>query len=392
MTVKRRIAMVIVAVLFAVPACSTGQKLSPSSAANKPRPAGSAAVEAANGSSLRVSGDHLVDEAGNTVQLRGVNVSGTQYACAGGYGIFDGPSDDAAISAMTSWNINAVRVPLNEACWLGSKTVKAKYAGSNYQQAIQAYVDRIRAHGLYVILTLAWAAPGTKRTNDSAAMPDRDHSPAFWAGVATAFGNDGGVLFDLFNEPFPDHNRDSVAAWRCVRDGGKCPGISYAAAGSQQLLDSVRGHGASNVVLIGGPQYAGTLSRWLAYAPSDPLHQLAASVHIYFGTPSAPDWSPCYTESCWQSQIRPLAADVPIVIGEFGEHDCSFDLVNGNAESPPQPSLLDWADGEGVSYLAWAWFVGSCADEPSLIKDYNGQPTPYGSGYRAHLLPLVKPA
>ena len=47
---------------------------------------------------------------------------------------------------------------------------------------------------------------------------------------------------------------------------------------------------------------------------------------------------------------------------------------------------------EGVSYLGWAWFVGSCADEPSLIKDYSGQPTPYGSGYRAHLLPLVKPA
>jgi endoglucanase len=115
-------------------------------------------------------------------------------------------------------------------------------------------------------------------------------------------------------------------------------------------------------------------------------------VHIYFGTPSAPDWSPCYRESCWQSTIQQPATQVPIVIGEFGEHDCSFDLVAGTAESPPQSSLLDWADQEGVSYLAWAWFVGSCADEPSLITDYRGQPTPYGNGYRAHLLPLVKPA
>ncbi len=385
MRARRWGATVVTALLLAVTACSSGQKLSPS-AANQPRPAGPAAVQAASGSSLHISDNHLVDGAGNTVRLRGVNVSGTQYACAEGYGIFDGPSDDAAISAMLTWNVNVVRVALNEACWLGSKTVKAKYSGSNYQGAIRAYVQRLRAHGLYVILTLAWAAPGTKKTNDSAPMADRDHSPAFWAGVAGAFGDDGGVLFDLFNEPYPDRNRDTVAAWRCVRDGGRCPGFTYKAAGSQELLNAVRGQGARNVVLVGGPQYAGTLSRWSTYAPNDPLHELAASVHIYFGTPAAPDWSPCYLESCWQSQLKPLAASVPVVIGEIGEHDCSFGLLDGTALKPPQSSLVDWADGEGISYLAWAWFAGKCADEPALIQDYSGTPTPYGAGYRTHLL------
>ena len=32
--------------------------------------------------------------------------------------IFDGPVDDASIDAIKSWNMNAVRVPMNEHCWL----------------------------------------------------------------------------------------------------------------------------------------------------------------------------------------------------------------------------------------------------------------------------------
>ena len=45
--------------------------------------------------------------------------SGTEYACVQGNGIFDGPNDQASITAMKSWGVNAVRVPLNEACWNG---------------------------------------------------------------------------------------------------------------------------------------------------------------------------------------------------------------------------------------------------------------------------------
>ncbi len=37
------------------------------------------------------------------------------------------------------------------------------------------------------------------------------------------------VIFDLFNEPFPDANAyDTDNAWRCWRDGGRCPGTAYA--------------------------------------------------------------------------------------------------------------------------------------------------------------------
>ncbi|HEX3670530.1 MAG TPA: hypothetical protein VHT92_02375 [Candidatus Cybelea sp.] len=68
---------------------------------------------------IKVSGNHLVDGNNDVVDLHGVNRSGTEYACVQGWGIFDGPSDSTSIQAMTTWNVNVVRVPLNEDCWLG---------------------------------------------------------------------------------------------------------------------------------------------------------------------------------------------------------------------------------------------------------------------------------
>ena len=67
-------------------------------------------------------------------------------------------------------------------------------------------------------------------------MPDRDHAPAFWDHVARAYAGNGSVVFELFNEPYPDSNANSEAAWTCWRDGGSCPGVSYTAAGMQELV------------------------------------------------------------------------------------------------------------------------------------------------------------
>src|SRR5207237_10746664 len=128
-----------VAAVAACPGNSAGGQVPP---APSPAPA------------VRVQGNRRGDLAGRPVRLRGVNRSGAEYACAQGWGIFDGPSDSASVSAIVSWRTNVVRLPLNETCWLGINGVTPAYAGANYQQAIADYVARLNRAGLVVILDL----------------------------------------------------------------------------------------------------------------------------------------------------------------------------------------------------------------------------------------------
>jgi endoglucanase len=246
-------------------------------------------------------------------------------------------------------------------------------------------VRALNAAGMYVILDMHFSSRGgAKEATGQVPMPDERYAPAFWTSVARAFEGNPAVIFDLFNEPYPNHDTDSAAAWTCDLEGsagGTCRGFAYQAAGMQQLVDSVRATGATNVIMVAGPQFAGDLDHWLQYEPHDPLGQLAASIHIYWDTPSHPDFSPCYSSSCWTSVLAPLSATVPIVVGEFGELDCGDTLYL---------PFLAFADRYGLSYLGWAWFVGSCARGPSLISNYSGTATAFGIGYQEHLASLTK--
>ena len=53
-------------------------------------------------------GQQASDAGGKQVILRGANRSGTEYSCVQGNGVFDGPANQASITAMKQWGINAV--------------------------------------------------------------------------------------------------------------------------------------------------------------------------------------------------------------------------------------------------------------------------------------------
>jgi endoglucanase len=323
---------------------------------------------AAANPALHVVGNHLVNSTGSTVQLVGVDRSGTEYACIQGWGIFDGPSDASSVATIASWHANAVRVPLNEDCWLGINGAPSAYSGATYRNAIAAYVQELNAAGMVAILDLHWGAPGTTKATSQEQMPDAAHAPAFWTSVAGTFAHTPGVMFDLFNEP---HD----VSWSCWRNGCTLPNGTVA-VGMQTLLSAVRAAGATQPVLAEGLNWGGDLSGWLANAPVDPDHALVASAHLY-------NFSGCNSATCWSSTIAPVAASVPVVTGEIGETDCSASWIN---------SYMTWADSHGISYLAWAWDAGggwSCSSGPGLFNSYDGTPNVYGTGYRSHLAALA---
>src|SRR5262252_690055 len=74
---------------------------------------------------------------GAAVRLLGVNRSGSEYMCSPptqGGTTFDGSTGPSSINALLTWNINTVRLPLNEHCWLGING--ALVSSDEYQSAI----------------------------------------------------------------------------------------------------------------------------------------------------------------------------------------------------------------------------------------------------------------
>jgi len=335
---------------------------------------------------VSVSGDHLVDGSGAPMRLLGADRSGTEYACAQGWGFTDSPNPEepdspALIAAMRTWKIAAVGIPLNEACWLGTNGVKSRWGGRNYRRKLATYVDRLEAAGINPILDLHEVVPkglpAARGTNGLRPLPDLAHSLPFWRQIAQRYGSDRAVVFDLYNEP-------NDTTWKCLRDGCYVTHDSYSdripdyrSVGTQRLVRAIRAQGAKNVIMSPGMTWTNDLSKWLRFRPHDPLHRIAASFHNYEDPLGS-----CHA-ACWDQTIAPVAARFPVITGEFGDTDCDHDYSD---------SYMNWADAHGVSYLGWTWDATSggwtCAGGPSLIQDYDGTPTNYGVGLRDHLLAL----
>jgi hypothetical protein len=350
---------------------------------------------------------HIVDGAGQMVTLHGADRSGTEYSCLSG-SFFDGPVDQNAVDAMKNWHVNAVRVPLNEDCWLNINGVPSGYGGPPYQAAIKTWVTLLENNGMYVILDLHWTAPGTTKASGQLPMADADHSPTFWSQVATAYGNDPSVIFDLFNEPF-------ITDWTCWQQGGMCAqanGATYQVAGMASLLQAVRKAGAKNVVILGGLSYSSDMSQWVTQvqgipklaAPLDgiPIDDVAASWHAYDFNSEQSDCPSQYNGysmslTCGTAQATAMATSAtsvlaggfPLVIGETGIS--AYSAMTAMPFTSQQvmdlqtwfDGLLTWAEGQGQGYLAWSWNTDT---PPVLITDYTGAPSPYfGETYQAHL-------
>jgi hypothetical protein len=320
---------------------------------------------------ITVKGSQLVDKSGEDIRLIGINRGGFEAPCQLGRSIFEGPDDPASIAAMKSWHINAVRLPLNETCWLGISGLDPRYSGAPYREAVKSYVQMLGQEGLYVILDLQVAAPAGTLAGELIPMPDEDHSPEFWRSVATEFSGNHGLLFDLFNEPEPEGD------WGCWLNGCVVESEDveqYQAAGMQQLVETIRATGARQPLMLGGTGRATYIGRWLENMPYDPDHALVASFHTY-------DYAPCL-EWCYR-ELRELSLKVPVVAGEIGERDCADNYL---------PGFMRWADARDISYLAWTWNAGGewggCHGGPDLIENYEGEPTSYGIGYREHLKEL----
>jgi hypothetical protein len=408
-------------------------------AAPAPSPSPSPTPAPSGTLSIKISGNQFVDGNGNPIQLRGANFSAFEGVAISGWDPADPSGAQAGQvggpnwTAFKSWKLNVVRVPLNEASWLGytcydnADTTKPRNPdpGANYKSALTTLVQQAGAAGLYVILDLHWAAPGKTCPALQDQMADSDNSIAFWQSIATTFKSYPYVMFELFNEPFL--NFDFVGdPWSYLMFGtnGSFSGYPTSANGNwievknpwniasyQAMLTAVRNTGATNPVLIGALSYTSDLSGWLSHKPTDPLGQIAAAWHPYpaYGATWG-DASYQWTNNCtsYQDVQNIMKAGIPVIATETGDHNTAGTVgapfvsnitkfVDNPNVVPQLSSTQDngysscvssgWVQtGTGVppiSLIGWTWDIWGNPDNV-LIKDVNGTPTDgYGQVFQA---------
>ncbi len=287
----------------------------------------------------------------------------------------DGHFTDVDFATVAAWNVNVVRIPLSQANWFGRRCDPG-----SYKQAIDAAVAKAHKRGMYVILDLHWSDIGGQAPCDSGCrsgqqpMPDADSIP-FWQQVATRYGGDPGILFDLYNEP---HD----VPWACWRNGGcsvqsstvsPATGtpVAYMAVGMQQLYNVVRAAAPSSVVLVGGLDWAYDLSGiGNGYA--------LAGTNIVYATHVYTQWHS--TASDWSAHFGYLTATYPVMATEFGSIDCSATITK---------ELIDYFDAPGgiagnrMGWAIWSWNSPGECSQPTVLADWNGTPLA-GQGQLIH--------
>jgi hypothetical protein len=249
---------------------------------------------------------------------------------------------------IASWGANVVRIPLSQVSWR---------TWAPYPRTVDTQIAWAHKYGMDVILDLHWSdgaggEPGQKRMADA-------NSRIFWQQVAERYKNDGGVLFELYNEP---HD----VSWDVWKNGGSS-GDGFTVTGMQQLYNAVRETGATNLVIIGGLDHAYDLK-------GIRTHRITGNNIVYATHPY--DFSNKQPGN-WEADWGFLAASDPVMVTEFG-------VTSGDCGTAYYTSLLNYADQKRVHWIGWAWYPSGCAF-PSLITNYDGTPTAAGSVVRQRL-------
>lgn len=307
---------------FVVDSSSAGQRISMVSPSLESVPGGSPAVVGP----LRTSGNAILDGNGHRLVLRGINAWGLEDSV-------DPPVlDEEQIVQAKEWGADMVRIPLGEQLWLSSS---CDYS-PGYVAAVDQMVNWVTSLGMVALLDLHYDAVGCDAPGQLP-MADDPGSITFWQQVAARYAGNPLVAFDLYNEPYGISNSVWLSGGAVTANG-----VTYQAAGMQQLYDAVRSSGASNLVVVSGNDWANDVPGALLQGTN-----IAYAVHAYTCAGAAPPscstpdpYSPDALLDPWITFGR----SQPVLVTEFGWPD--------QADGTYNQAVIAFAEAQG-----WGWSV-----------------------------------
>lgn len=269
--------------------------------------------------------------------------------------------DDYAVIA-TGWKANVVRISVHPTHW---RNQRDQMVG-----ALAADIGAARAAGLYVILD--WHAIGfpggfTPRPDPAWGLPqdayesDLPLADSFWSDMASQYGRDPGILFELWNEPIVD---DKLY----VSTGQHWPQLKRTWL---SLIETIRKR-SETIILASGDRYAHDLKHAAKDLINDP--RVAYAWHCY---PEMDKGQP----NRWPASLDGLQAMKPVFVTEWGFDRDEDVSVRGTPADFGRPFTQTVLERYQLHSTAWVW---SSQAGPRMF-DEHGVDTEFGRFVRGYL-------
>lgn len=298
---------------------------------------------------LHVRGVRVYDASGRQFTSYGVSLSGL---AGPGYASTVKSEVNKINASATFWCANTVRLQIDQDL-LVTGTAKNRQA---FWSAIQTEVKAAEQDGLVVALNAQTESDG--------------HEPAptqntimFWQKIATKYGDDPKVIFDLFNEPRAISSTCGTKAdWNLWKNGGPYQHKSY--LGEQALVHWVRGT-AKLKNLIWVENICGSFTNMTRFNDLLTGIDVVYSIHHPWGTP--------HTAATWDADYGFLIEKniAPVVDGEWTNYSSKGGECWTDAPTAV-PRYLAWLTQHGIGLSGWTLVNGfliesSNPDDPTVF-------------------------
>jgi len=274
--------------------------------------------------------------------------------------------DDYGVIAR-EWKANVVRISVHPTHWRNQR--------DGMIAALAADIGAARAAGLYVILDwhpIGFPGGFTLRPDPAWGLPqdayesDLPLATSFWSEMASQYGRDPGMIFELWNEPIVD---DTLY----VSTGQHWPQLKQAWL---VLIAAIRKHSEA-IVLASGDRFAHDLKHVAKDLIDDP--RVAYAWHCY---PEMDKGQP----NRWPATLDGLPAVKPVFATEWGFDRDDTISVRGTPADFGKPFTQTVLDRYQMHSTAWVW---SSQAGPRMF-DENGVDTEFGRFVRGYLRDTAK--
>lgn len=230
---------------------------------------------------LKVVGNKIVDESGNRVVLKGVNIADVEHLNTKPWERPDVDAYKIALAAVEKCHAKVVRIPVmpGNSDYPNEGFFSQKNGGEKYfQNHLDPVVKLLTSKGIYVIIDLHYV-------KDFYGMAKEVQK--FWTFMAPKYKDNPFVFYEIFNEPIEPDN------WK-----------QWHKEIAQPTVDLIRKLAPNNLVLVGGPYW----SSHMLGAVDLPVkgNNVAYVAHIYSN------------QSNYDEHYKSLADKYPLFITEWG--------------------------------------------------------------------------